>query len=301
MSHRLRNYRRPLVALIAVVIVVAVVSAYPTTSPPRASPYQRPLDLAVSYFVRNYSPATALVPETPTTQTYWIYSDNYLVALALARYDPQNSSTEAFAGALESAVGAFSLSFPPSLDGNQYEALNSTTASFNCSSNHVLTWSGEPPGGTVVYATTSNDGSPACASQNYADLYLLQAVYYHRLGNATAALHYYQLAARDFNGVGIVDLANANSPHVYQTYKLALYVYATYCLGEQATATSLSAAEGTLLSLQSASTGGFATAYGPNPTSLSAPGVAPLSGPNTETTALAALALELMINPAGPC
>ena len=202
--------------------------------------------------------------------------------------------------ALSTALSGYEATLPAGLRQSQYAALNSTKAHFDCSSNYALSWSagGQAAGGngSAILMTTANNQSPACASQNYADLLFLQAVYNHRLGDSTAAASYYQLGANDFDGKGFVDLANQGSAQgtlTYQTYKVALYVYSTICLGEQANAPSLPVAESTLLHMQSNSTGGFATSYGA--------GITPTSGVNTETTALAALALELMNSPSSSC
>lgn len=289
-------------------VVLVVASFLPPLSPSPLSSNQVRLNKSIDYFAQGYDFSVGLIPETPGSHRFWLYSDNYLAALAISRYDSGNQSTVGFASAIESALGSYASTLPPEATVNQFTALNSTGASFDCTANYTISWSSGgtvlPATGPVSIMTTSSDQSPACASQNYADLLLLQAVYYHRLGNATEAASYYQAAAKDFDGTGFVDLANqgaASGARVYQTYKLALYVYATYCLGEQGRATNLATAENTLLYMQDNSTGGFATSYGASLTSLNAPGVAPTSGTNTETTALAALALELMIHPAGTC
>ena len=291
-----------MVAALAALLLLSFVS--PLAQPP-LSPYQVRLNGTIDYFAHNYDPSAGLIPVTPGSHTFWLYSDNYLAALAISRYDARNQSTSNFATALEAALGGYAATLPPGVAQNQYAALNSTAASFGCSASYAISWSSGgvlvPGNGSAAIMTTSNDQSPACAAQNYVDLLLLQAVYYHRLGDATAATSYYQAAARDVDGSGFVDLANAGSAtgtRAYQSYKVALYVYATYCLGRQASTTNLAAAESTLLYMQSNSTGGFATSYG---VSLSGPGVSPSSGVNTETTALAALALELMISPSSSC
>jgi hypothetical protein len=122
-------------------------------------------------------------------------------------------------------------------------------------------------------------------------------VYYHRLGNSTGALKFYNLGAKDFDGIGIKDAAFTNpgpGQGEYQTYKIALYIYASACLGQTKSDSNFTELEHILLSQQDNATGGFYTGYtaglehGP-------------STVNTETTALAALALELMINPVGVC
>ncbi len=295
--------------LVVMIAVILVLSFLPVFYNPPASPLQVRLNRTVDYFARNYDVTVGLIPETPGSPRFWLYSDNYLAALALSRYDPGNSSTASFASALETAVGGYAATMPSGLLLSQYTALNSTKASFSCSADYTLTWSpaGTPPpsGGSATIMSASNDQSPACASQDYADLLFLQAIYYHRLGNSSAAASYFDQAAKDYDGSGFADLAyttpSSQSYHVYQTYKLALYVYAAYCLGVQAKSSGIPSATGVLLYMQSNSTDGFASGYAPNLTSLSAPPLSPTGSVNTETTAMAALALELMIRPTGTC
>lgn len=292
--------------LVAALIILLVVSFLPTLQAPLPANQVR-LNRAVDYFANTYDAKVGLIAETPGSQRFWLYSDNYLSALALGRYSSGNQSTSGFASAIDAAVVGYGSTLPAGLLTNQYTALNSTTASFDCSANYAISWASGgalvPGNGSAAVMTTSNDKGPSCGSQNYADLLLLQAVYNHRLGNNTAALSYYQMAAKEFDGTGFVDLTNSGQAgtRVYQTYKVALYVYATYCLSQQASASNLATAERTMLYMQSNSTGGFATTYEGNLTSLSAPGVTASSGANTETTALAALAIELMINPSSSC
>jgi hypothetical protein len=200
-------------------------------------------------------------------------------------------------------MGAYASTMPAKIL-NQYEALNSTDASFSCLNNYTLSWSqtgsrSSPETHAAVIETTVNDGSPLCAapSQNYADLLFLQAVYYHRTENSTEALEFYNLGAKDFDGIGIKDAA-FTSPGPghgeYQTYKIALYIYASACLGQSKSDSNFPKLEPILLSQQDNATGGFYTGYTAGLQHGS-------STVNTETTALAALALELLINPIGVC
>jgi hypothetical protein len=286
--------------LIFVLAVLLLISFVPYIYQPPLTPSQMRLNRTVDYFAHNYNLTTGLISEFPGSHAYWLYSDNYLAALALSRYDPRSGPTSSFASAIETALSGYRSTLPPSLLRNQYTALNSTATSFNCSSNHELAWyatNGTINGtGTSLLKTTSNDLGDTCSSQNYADLYFLQAVYYHRLKNDSAAARFYQLGASDFDGIGIRDLPfvtkDSGSYDSYQTYKLALYLYAGACLGNQASDPNYPKLLSILFREQDNSTGGFYTGYNsltPHPT------------PNTETTALAALALELQVRPSGPC
>ena len=286
------------VILVGLLVILLVVSLVPAILPaPPVSKDQHALNLTVDYFANNYNSTTGLIPEVPNGSVFWLYSDNYLASLALLRYDSANQSTVAFAQALDAALEGYYSTLPKVYAQNQYTALNSTTASFLCSQKLTIGWTGSTNssiklGGNTNISTTSNSGPNACATANYSDLLFLQAIYFHHQGNDTQALTLFKLAQADFDGKGIVDQANAAGS--YQTYKLALYVYTSTCLNQAPTDTKLSTVETTMLKQQDNSTGGFYSGYD---SSLSH-GTATL---NTESTAMAALALELMINPNSVC
>jgi len=298
--YRKRRYQIPLILIVVVLLVSLLAPLFRGPLPPN----QVRLNKVIDYFQSNYNGTVGLIPETPGGHTYWLYSDNYLVILAVSRYDPGNSSTNNFSSALFAAFDGYAVTLPGSLAENQYIALNATLGYFGCPSNHVLTWTGGAGNGSALMMTTANGNDQSCTSQNYADLTLLQALYQHRLGNAAAATRLFDNASSYFDGYGFKDLAytspSSTSFQVYQTYKVALYVYATYCLGEQKSATNLAAATAVLLEMQSNSTGGFTTGYTSNGLALGPP-VTANGGVNTETTALAALALEETIRPSASC
>lgn len=289
--------------IVVVVIVVIVVSAYVflTPSAPR-SPNQVALDRTVGYFVNEYNYTLGLVPEFPGANVYWLYSDNYLASVALSRYDPSNQSTSNFGLAISQAIGSYAATLPRSYLATQYAALNSTSASFSCPQSYRVSWSaiqGDSPGpGSAFIQSTAYNGDSSCGSQNYADTLLLEAVLYHDTGSSATATSDFQKAAGLFDGTGFADIPFTNSTStskgVYQTYKLALYVIASTCLGLSSNDTTLATVEGLLLHLQDNSTGGFFSGY-------MSPGNHGSTTVNTETTALAALALESMINPAASC
>jgi hypothetical protein len=288
------------IVLIAFLAILLIFTFVPLGSSPPKSRDQVALDRAVTYFVTDYNGTLGLISEYPGSHVFWLSSDNYLASLALTRYSSSNQSTMSYGDVLFAALAGYESTLPPALMQNEYSALNSTSGYFDCSANYAASWSAggqlASGSGSAMLMTTANNQSPSCAGQNYADLLFLQAIHYHKVGNSTAAADYYQAGAKDFDGRGFVDLANEGSNQTapsYQTYKVALYVYASICLGEQGSAANLQTAESTLLHMQSNSTGGFATSYGSS--------ITPTSGVNTETTALAALALELMITPTAAC
>ena len=292
--------------IVVAVIAISAFGYFVPTAP--KSPNQVALDKTIAYFVHNYDPRVGLIPETPGGNTYWLYSDNYLASLSLSRYDSSNQSTTNFALAISQALGGYAATLPQSDVVSQYTALNSTSATFSCPLTFLLSWSappsGQPPGpGSATIETTANNGNSSCASQNYADTLLLQAIYCDRVRSNTSAIMclptaYLQKTAGLFDGTGFADVAftntNSSSKGVYQTYKLALYVIASTCLGVSSTDTNLPTIEGLMLHLQDNSTGGFYSGY-------TSPGNHGSTVVNTETTALASLALKAMLDPSAAC
>lgn len=289
--------------LLAVLIALILISLFAYLPSGPVPPKQVRLNMTIAYFAHNYNSTTGLIHESPGSKTYWLFSDNYLAVLAISRYDPRNTSTGSFAVAVDSALFSYYATLPPTLSMNQYTALNSTSTSFDCSGDYTLSWlSGNQlvsGSGSATLMTTSNNLGPSCASQNYADLLFLQALYYHRLGNSSGAMAFYAKGAADYNGVGVVDLAS--NATLYQTFKLALYIFTSSCLG-QTSGSGFGAAWATLFALQDNSTGGFYTGYTVVPSHSGATVYSHGSTmANTETTALAALAIEQVLKPSTSC
>lgn len=303
-----RRIRYIIILIIIGVLIVAFVTPY-LTPPAPVSKEHAAVNRALNYFVNNFDFTIGLIRQQPGSNAFWLYSDNYLVALAIERGGQGNQSLVNLGAVVYIDMDGYLATLSPELQQNQYKALNSTSASFSCSSNVYLHWS-SPPGVSnqskpvASIGTTANVGSPYCARipSNYADLLFLQAIMAERRGNTTAALRFYNAAAADFDGRGIVDRAyssaNSSSYNQYQTYKLALYVYSTVCLGQNQSSMSFVSAKQELLGLQNPATGGFITGYAFSSGSGSN---ATASSVNTETTALAALALEAYSSPASGC
>ena len=288
------------IILIAMIGALLVLSLFPYLPRGPKSTNQMALDRTIDYFAIGYNSTTGLIPEVPGGHIYWLYSDNYLALLAISRYDPNNQSTLSFALALDAALGGYVATVPPNYLETSYSALNSTSASFNCHDNATLGWGTQAGGSSqgsaqVTLMTTYSGGDVSCQSQNYSDLLFLRAVLLQRLGNTTEALSAFRLASADFDGKGLVDISGPapGSSGGYQTYKLALYVYAASCLG-QASDQNLPTVEGLMFRQQDNSTGGFYTGYDSSLNHGS-------HSVNTETTALAALAIEALMNPTTRC
>jgi len=289
------------VILIGILAALLLFSFLSSSFAPAKSSDQSRLDRTIYYFAQNYNATTGLIGQTPGSSTFWLYPVNYLATLAIERYNPGNSTTSGFAQAMNAAFQSYLATFPEQYDASEFTALNSTTASFSCLNQYSLTWTPQSeiaPGTTrVSIMTNANTGSQSCSSGNYADLLLLQALWYHRFGNGSEATSFYNLASADFNGKGFAD--EAYNGTAYQTSNLALYVYTSSCLS--ANSTNYNTATRVLYSLQDNSTGGFYGEYANNLTSLNAPQLTPIGGVTTEATALASLALEQLVNPSTGC
>ena len=289
------------IVMIGILVVLLVFGLISNTVVPTKSSDQSRLDRTINYFAQNYNATTGLLPQATGSGVYWLYPDNYLVTLAIGRYNSGNATTSDFAQALYAAFDSYLSTLPKQYDASEYTALNSTAASFGCVNQYSLAWTPQseiaPATARANIMTEVNTGSQSCSSGNFADILLLQALWYHRFGNSTAATHLYDLASADFNGDGFADAAyNGTS---YQTSKLALFVYTSSCLAINGT--NYNSATKILFSMQDNSTGGFYQAYAPNTTALNAPPLTPVGGVSTDATALASLALEQLIHPSSGC
>jgi hypothetical protein len=228
---------------------------------------------AASYLVKNYDPTVGLIPETPGSCTFWLYSDNFLAATALLQYGHGQGNatlTKVAADILTSESKYYA-----DLHGaeNQYTLLVSPPCGVNASQGYTIFASR----GLQIKATLNN-GSGELSDAQYADVAFLKAVCLYDQGNVTGAMTAYSAGRTMFDGVGFRDLPY-NQTGLYQTYKLALYVYASDTLNQQVNETVLA----TLMRMQ-APDGGFYTGYD---ASYSTSG----TSTNTETTSLAILAL----------
>jgi len=248
------------------------------------------LSEAVDYLIQGVSPNTGLIPETPTSTTYWLYSDNFLASLALEqsaashsfnlqKFALSNSSAVTFSELISRSVNEDLALFKINNIENQYSVLNaSEPCAFYASQDYTL---GTPDG--VTLKITINNGTGLLPEKQYADIAFLNAICLHRQGNSAGALAAYNVGKGMFHGNGLEDTVYEQSCQQtcqYQTFKLALCIYASELLGQPFPESALSI----LLSMQD-SAGGFYTGYGAN---LSHEG----TSTNTETTSLAVLALN---------
>ena len=230
---------------------------------------------AVNYLVRNYNGTIGLIHESPDStsfsNTYWLYSDNFLAQLALSNFTSSNATISEIYSNISSTVSYWSKT-QPNLS-NQYQVLNNPSVfPFNAAQNFVIAFS---HGATIK--STVNNQTGTLAPQNYADIAFLEAIAYHDKGDDAKAQTVYNEATWD--GSGFKDSVYNGA---YATYKTALYILASKVLGYSYNPD----AKANLLNCQltnGVDEGGFATSYTGN-------GI-PASGSNTETTSLAILAL----------
>lgn len=238
---------------------------------------------AVNYLVRNYNATIGLVHESPDSvvcnNTYWIYSDNFLVELVFENAcDPQNVTFADICRNI-SATTEYWLTTQPDLS-NQYQVLNNSNVfPFNNSENFIIGYS---HGATITSTVNNQTYNPEDYAKNHADIAFLEAIAYHNKRDNESANRVYEEGAATWDGFGFKDEAYEDT-YTYATYKNALYILASDILGHSYNSDVYS----TLLGCQlhgGVDEGGFATSYFENGTTA--------SGSNTETTALAILALS---------
>lgn len=219
---------------------------------------------ACTYLASNYNPSVGLIAETPSHARYFLYSDNFLAALALQN-DCNNPS---LAESINKTLSEYNASKYP----NQFMA-------FNCK--QYFQGSEDVNVNDSVWSTINNQpGAPLNAS--YADIAFLQVYYSAKcLNNTSGAIILFNAAASMYDGTGFNDTAfrQGSSQGIYQTYKLALYIYVAKLLDQPFPPSVLA----NLMKMQ-APNGGYYTGYAAN---FSNEG----TSTNTETTSLAVLAL----------
>jgi hypothetical protein len=241
-----------------------------TVSPLDAS---QEVQSACTYLGSNYNTSVGLIAETPSHTRYFLYSDNFLAALAMPRGCP----------------------IPPHSRIPIYENINSTLSKYNSSQipnqfmvfqckwyfqgSHDYDLSGD------IWTTVNNQtGLPLNASA-YADVAFLQAYYdVTCLHNIPAAITVYNTGADMYNGVGFNDtpFQIGQSKGIYQTYKLAFYIYTAILLNQTVPLSAL-----VNMARMQAPNGGFYTGYDDGFSNDN-------TSTNTETTCLAIMALRAL-------
>lgn len=253
--------------VVSTVILLAAVATIFSLYVEGSQNYSGAARRATDYLVANYNPSIGMVSETQKGGTYFVYSDNFLAAYVLGRGG--NSTLRAIAANITSTDERYLAAVPN--PENEYQVVSSSNGSFFASNNYVLARVGPS-----VIETTLNNGTSTLSPSGYADIALLEALYWHQV-HSGYVFNDFALGVHLYDGRGFVD--NASSGGVYQTYKLALYDY----VGKVVGAALPPDLDANLARLQ-APDGGFYTGY--------ASDFSPIGSTNTETTSLAILALS---------
>ncbi|MHB1907609.1 MAG: hypothetical protein ACYCQJ_01910 [Nitrososphaerales archaeon] len=284
-AYRKDNFRKrfaiatPGLKKVLVVLAVILLLAQALTTQTQANASSQVLTNAENFLVSQYNASIGLLVEYPGASTYWLYSDNYLALLAFNQANSSNQTKQTIIMNNVSSTLDRYMSLVPSTDAkNQYMVFTSNVFNFNNSRNYELI-TGE---GSFINITLNNI-TGTLDPHSYGDIAFLEAIYYNNIGNKSGALSLFNIGANMYNGIGINDSAfysKSNSSHVYQTYKLALYIYVAKLLGQSYPPS----VESTLLDMQDTTSGGFYSGYN---SSYSTSG----HEENVETTSLAILAL----------
>ncbi len=275
--------RRTAILVVAVVVLLAVAAAgyIGLTRPPGSSSSSaqsstgpvtsEDMARAANYLVANYNSTLGLIPETPGSNVFWLYSDNFLASLALSQYGQNNATIARVTAGLSASLSNY---LPVGSTVNQYMTLELGACVYHTAVNGSVFVSG-----SARVETVANNGTGVLNETQYADIAFLDSICQYHNDNSAASMAAYQEGVKMFNGVGMADLPY-NQTGRFQTYKLALFVYASVVLGQPVNSTALS----TLLRMQ-APDGGFYTGYDATYSHGT-------TQTNTETTSLALLALE---------
>jgi len=223
------------------------------------------VQLACAYLKSEFNASLGLVWETPSHESFFLNSDNYLASMVLSR----ECGNFGLAERINQTLARYNAQEFP----NQYMVF-SCREDLNGSENYNLS-------GKVWTTINNRPGGPL--NESYADIAFLQA-YYEKMcaGSALGALAAFDAGAAEYNGIGFNDTAyrEGQNQGTYQTYKLALYIYTAELLGQRVPLSVLKS----LLQMQ-APDGGFYTGYYSGLTHGN-------TTMNTETTSLAMLALS---------
>lgn len=275
--------KSPLGLLLIVLLVVSfvLISTTPfsmeqaSTNASNLSPITISAD---KYLITVYNSTLKLIPET-NNNVYWITSDNLLAYFALQNYNLDVSNS------IKNTIMAYASTYGLPKDSNglpidyKHEAIIGD----------ILT---QPFGGANTYylynGTSYNlqaeidNGTNISNWQQYADLCAYQGLSYVNQGDLTGAVSCYKNMMALWDGKGFADAPYQNdTPHLYQTYKLALAL--TLQVDANITATYANQVMyNTILLMQDSNSGGVYTSYNSN--------IQAVGSTNTETTALVAIA-----------
>ena len=251
----------------------SVISGLGCASQPQPIVNCRPIWRGLAFLVNQYNPTVGLLRESPEVapHKYWLTNDNALAACAFSKLGkPDMGQTLAasmqrygFAtnGLIEVVWGA-PIAWPPHVER---QVLISKIEQYE------------------IWQEFHDSGPRFEDWQEYANLALLGALHEHQQGRAENARIIFKQALEQFDGIGFNDKARRSpSGHgYYETYKLALALYVGAKIAAPMDGRGVQLF--TALLQKQAPLGGFTALYD---------GTAAVGDANTETTALALLALD---------
>lgn len=267
--------------LISSLLIACTSTSSPVSSPtPTPSPAPN-LTRALSYLYDSYDPEMKLLYEAPTVarNTYWLVSDNLLAMYVFKQYYPEIASD------IENRLMEITSKYdylPKNDEGlpisNAHEALIGETIPLPFKSSQEYTL--EQGEGFAIKTTVYDGENMLLDWEQYADLLIYAALSKHWEMDSSSAQERMKNCVLMWDGIGISDTVFPKYGK-YSTYKLGLLLYASEVIGyplefEDELITRLKSMQ--------AESGGFITDYLPDGT--------PEGDTNTETTAIAVLALE---------
>ena len=253
-----------LIILTSLVFLTAGCQPQPTLAPcPAIQP-------ALVFLDARFNPALGLLNEAPQAapNTYWLTNDNALAAYALAQLGQKERAV-----AIQSALQTYGHT-----SNDLIEVVWGATVAFppHVASPEMV----DKVGDAEIWQEFHRSGGTFNDWAEYANLAFLGALNEFNQGHKEEAGAIYSATLAMFDGTGFRDKAFSGQ---YETYKAALALYAGAKLG--APVPNAGQLRQALLAMQAAS-GGFYTHYRDWNT--------PEGDKNTETTALALLALKLV-------
>jgi len=274
-----------LVVLLSITFLGSGLSASSFAQPVSSSLLQEKMQLGCSFLKSLYNPSVQLIRSTPSSNVYYIASDNLLAEKALSTCD--HTTSKAINQSISSCCGTgydmmheallgkiiplpihdpTIVTVANSSQGNLFNSITPTAAG----GNYTVFWEKHNASGIL----------PDCT---YADVTVYTVLELRREGNTTGVQHEMDCLSLMFDGRGLVDEAykdGSGSEHgIYQTFKLALYLYAL-----QATGSYYYGEESNLFRSQGPD-GGFHTGYDQAGTYAG-------TQENAETTSIAMLAIS---------
>jgi hypothetical protein len=226
-----------LVILFSATLLASLTSTPVVAQPVSSSLLQQKTQLACSFLKNLYNPMLQLVRTTPTSNVYYIATDNLLAVKALsscslATSQAINQSISSCCGrgydSMHEAVLGASIHLPIN-SAATYTVANSTANKLYRNITPTAA------GGNYTVFWEIHNSTRALPDCTYADVAVYTALELKREGNTTGVQHEMDCLALMFDGRGLVDESykdGTGSEHgIYQTYKLALYLYALQTRG----------------------------------------------------------------------